>query len=85
MIALEYTKADNDITAVEWFDKGLVANPSLHYAYFQKAKAQSRLGMLDAAIFTAEVGITKAQADGNGKAFGELQELQELLAGFQAE
>lgn len=76
MIALEHTKNGQDGAAVEWFDKGLAVNPSLHYAYFQKAKAQSRMGMLDEAVFTAEVGISKAQEDGNMKALGELQELR---------
>lgn len=79
MIALEHTKSDQDAEAVAWFDKGLAANPALHYAYFQKAKAQSRLGLMEEAQATADAGISKAQADGHAKALGELQELRRGL------
>lgn len=80
MIALEETKSDHDGEAVAWFDKALSIQPATHYAYFQKAKAQSRLGLMEEAVATADAGILRAQADGHAKALGELQELRRGLA-----
>jgi len=79
MIALEETKHDRDAQAVAWFDKALAIQPATHYAYFQKAKAQSRLGLMEEAQATADAGISRAQADGHAKALGELQELRRGL------
>lgn len=76
MIALEQTKMPDDRQAVEWLDKALAANPAHHYAYYQKAKAQNRLGLQSEALVTVNAGIAKAHQDGNGKAVGELTELQ---------
>lgn len=79
MIALEHSKADDHEQAIEWFDRALERDASYHYAYFQKAKSLSQLGEDDDAIEVIDAGITKAQADMNGKAVGELQELRAAL------
>lgn len=76
MIALEHTKIPDDAQAVTWLDNALAANPAHHYAYYQKAKAQMRLGLHNEALVTVDAGIAKARQDGNGKAVGELSELK---------
>jgi tetratricopeptide (TPR) repeat protein len=79
MIALEYAKADDPEQALVWLDKCLALDVSYHYAYFQKAKMLSALGDDTAAHAAADAGIARADADGHGKAVGELQELKAAL------
>ncbi|MEZ6190137.1 MAG: hypothetical protein R3C45_02480 [Phycisphaerales bacterium] len=56
-------------------------NPDYHYAYFQKAKAQSQMGDDDAATATLKLGIEKAQQAGDGKAVSELGDLLAEIQG----
>lgn len=79
MIALEYAKAGDSATAIEWFDKALVINPNYHYAYFQKAKALDEEGETADALAVLDQGIALAAKAGDGKALGELQELRAAL------
>ena len=79
MIALEHAKAGDPGAAVEWLDRALALDPSYHYAYFQKGKMLSELGHDDQALAVLDAGISKAQADGQAKALGELQELKLAL------
>lgn len=82
MIALEHAKADDHEDSLPWFDRALERDASYHYAYFQKAHSLSQLGEEDDALDVIKAGIQQAQADGHGKAVGELQELHDaLLAG----
>ena len=76
MIALEHAKADDAEAAVTWLDKTLGLDPGYHYAYYQKAKMLSELGEDEDALAVLDAGLTRAQADGNAKAVGELQELR---------
>jgi hypothetical protein len=76
MIALEHTKIPDDQQAIAWLDKGIAANPSHHYAYYQKAKAQMRLDQHNEALVTVDFGLRQARKDGNQKAVGELSELK---------
>lgn len=79
MIALEHAKLDDPAAAVDWLDKTIALDPAYHYAYFQKAKMLSELGEDDDALAAVDAGIARANADGNAKATGELQELRQAL------
>lgn len=76
MIGMEHSKANAFAQAIDWLNKAIATNPNHHYAYFQKAKAQSQLGDEDDAIATLDQGIAMAQQAGDAKALGELQELK---------
>jgi len=76
MIGMEHSKLGEFAQAIEWLNKAIATHPHHHYAYFQKAKAQSQLGDEDDAIATLDQGIAMAQQAGDAKALGELQELK---------
>ncbi|MEM8739751.1 MAG: hypothetical protein AAGG38_14910 [Planctomycetota bacterium] len=79
MIALEYAKDQDHAAALGWLDRTLTQDPAYHYAYYQKTKMLSAMGQDDQARAAAQLGITRAQADHNAKAVGELQELLDAL------
>ncbi|MBB6430385.1 tetratricopeptide repeat protein [Algisphaera agarilytica] len=76
MIALEHAKSGDPESAVEWLDKALALDPGYHYAYYQKAKMLSEIGQDEAGLAVLDAGLKRANADGNAKAVGELQELR---------
>lgn len=79
MIAMEHVKAGDYAAVIDWLDKTLALNPDYHYAYFQKAKAQSQMGDDDAATATLKLGIEKAQQARDAKAVSELNELMAAI------
>ncbi|MEM6334807.1 MAG: hypothetical protein AAF823_15845 [Planctomycetota bacterium] len=76
MIGLEYGKAGADDDALAWLDKAIAADPAFGYAYFQKGKHLLDAGRDADAAAALDAGIAAAQAAGDGKALGELQELR---------
>ena len=78
-VAMEHVKAESFDDAVAWLDKTLERDAGYCYAYFQKAKALSALGREDDAREAVAAGIKAAKAAGDEKAFGELEELREVL------
>ncbi|MEM1026995.1 MAG: tetratricopeptide repeat protein [Planctomycetota bacterium] len=82
MLALEHAKGegpDAAAQALRWLDRTLALDPGYHYAYFQKAKLLDAQGDPEAAHATLDAGLARAQADGNTKAFGELEDLKVSL------
>ena len=74
-LAHEYAKLGEDEKAIEYFDCTIGADPDELYAYYHKAKCQHRLGDEAAAAATLRLGLQRAQAAGDGKAIGEMQDL----------
>lgn len=74
-IALEYGKQSQFEAALPWLEKTLALDAHYHYAYFQQAKMLSELGEDPKARAALQLGIRQAQAAGDGKALGELNEL----------
>ncbi len=75
MIAHEHVKSANIPAALHWFDTCLKLNPSYHYAYFHKARAQQAAQDIEGAVRTLRAGLGVAQRDGNGKAANEISGL----------
>ncbi|MFM9996858.1 MAG: tetratricopeptide repeat protein [Phycisphaerales bacterium] len=71
-LAQEHAKAGALARAVESYDRCLAADPSYHYAYFHKARAQEAMGRADDAIGTLKTGIGRARAANDAKALSEL-------------
>lgn len=78
-IAMEYVKAGNPQSALEWFDRTLKLDPDYAYAHYQKAKLiADEGGVADAKAVIAQ-GIAAAQRKGDSHAAGELQALGDSL------
>ncbi|MFM9959155.1 MAG: hypothetical protein ACKVZJ_13915 [Phycisphaerales bacterium] len=75
MIAHEHAKTANTPTALHWFDTCLKLNPSYHYAYYHKARAQQAAQDIEGAMQTLRLGLEIAQRDGNNKATNEITSL----------
>jgi lipoprotein NlpI len=78
-IAMEHSKASDEVATIQWLDKTLALDDAYFYAYYQKALALGRQGDREKAKAVAQQGMTKAQSAGDAKATAELQDLLETL------
>lgn len=79
MIALDYAKAGDTPSALDWLDQTIALNAHYHYAYFQKAKLLDEDGEGADALVVLDDGIKLATEAGDAKALGELQELRIMM------
>ena len=79
-IALEYGKAEEFESAIEWLNKTLELDKHYCYAYFQKGKMLSELGEDGDAKKVLELGIKMAVEAGDQHAASEINDLLEMMA-----
>lgn len=79
-IALEYKKASDLKTAIEYLDRTLRADPGYCYAYFQKGLAHESLGDLDSAKRAYREGIDAAKKKGDAHALSEIEGALGMIA-----
>ena len=77
MVAMEHAKAGDLDEALRWLDTTVADHPGHHYAYYQRAQVLHDLGRTEDAKAAIDAGLTRARADRNAKAAGELEELRE--------
>lgn len=76
----EHAKAGRHNEAVGYYERCIEADAGEHYAYFHMARSLEALGEERRAVETLTIGLARAQADGNGKASGELEAYRNQLA-----
>ena len=78
-LAMEYKKAGEPTTAIEYFDQVLRRDPHYCYAYFQRAQVQESLGDVEAAKRTLREGVDAARRSGDAHALSEIEAALGLL------
>lgn len=72
-IAMEYKKASDWKSAVEYFDRAIASDANYCYAYFQKGQVNELAGDIEAAKRAYQDGITAARRAGDAHALGEIE------------
>jgi Tfp pilus assembly protein PilF len=78
-LAMEYKKAGEPTTAIEYFDQVLRRDPNYCYAYFQRAQVHESLGDVEAAKRTLREGMDAARRSGDAHALSEIEAALALL------
>jgi Tfp pilus assembly protein PilF len=78
-LAMEYKKADEPATALEYFEQVLRRDPNYCYAYYQQAQVHESLGEVDAARRTLREGVEAAKRSGDAHALSEIEAALTLL------
>ena len=79
-VALECVKLELWGEALAAFDRTLAIDAQYSAAYFQKARAELKLGRREAAAATLKAGMAVAASKGDTHAVSKMQELLESLA-----
>lgn len=72
-VGLEYKKAGDFPTSIEYLDRTLSADPGYCYAYYQKGQVYEEMGRTDDAKRAYLDGIAAASKKGDSHAKGELE------------
>ena len=79
-LALEYVKAEDDITAQTYFERNLHADETYLATYYHLGKLLERKGRADEAMSIYEKGMATARAGNDNHTYNELQAAYEDLA-----
>ncbi|MEQ8317396.1 MAG: tetratricopeptide repeat protein [Phycisphaerales bacterium] len=76
----EHAKAGRHDEAVGFYERCIEADAGEHYAYFHMARSLEAMGEDERAAEALRIGLTRATADGNQKAAGEIEAYLSQLA-----
>jgi Tfp pilus assembly protein PilF len=79
-LALEYSKAGDDVTARRLLEEVLERDPTSIGSYYQLGKLLERTGESALALQWYEKGMTAARSTGEKRAYNELQSAYDELA-----
>ncbi|MBL8965045.1 MAG: tetratricopeptide repeat protein [Phycisphaeraceae bacterium] len=71
-LAHEYARTGRHDAAIEHYDRCLVADPGMSYAYYHKARSLVALGRAPEAVLVLRAGIERARAANDSHAVSEL-------------
>ena len=82
-LAMEYDKAGDHQTALQYFDRLVQQDPDYAWAYYHKGQVLQRLERVDQARASFEAGIPMAEKTGEFHTRDKLREALELLESKQ--
>jgi len=78
-LALEYIKAEDDVTAKQYFDINMENDPNYIATYYHLGKLLERTGQRDEAVSIYEKGMAVAKKVNDNHTYNELQSAYEDL------
>jgi Tfp pilus assembly protein PilF len=78
-IALEYKKANDATSAVDYLNRAIQADPGYCYAYFQRGQVYEVMGEIESAKTSYREGIEAAGKKGDDHARSELQGALDMI------
>lgn len=78
-VAMEYKKAGDARSAIDYLDRTIAAEPAYCYALFQKGQIQELQGDLEGARASYRAGIDAAKIKGDDHARSEIEDALSMI------